>query len=242
MTKRVVITGLGMVTPLGVGVEKNWQALLQGKSGIGPITRFDVSSFPCRIAGEVKDFRAKDFLSSKDVRHFDLFVHFAIASARMAIEKSGLKVTSENKQRIGCVTGSGLGGLPNIEFNHKILLEKGPRRISPFFIPSIISNMVPGKISIEFGFMGPTTSIVTACAASSHAIGESFRMIQRGSAEVMITGGSEAVLTPLALGGFTSMKSLSTNNDEPEKASRPFDNERDGFIMSEGGGILVLEE
>jgi 3-oxoacyl-[acyl-carrier-protein] synthase II len=242
MARRVVITGLGMVTPLGIGVEENWEAVSKGKSGIGPITKFDASSFPCQIAGEVKNFRSEDFLASKHAKHLDIFIHYAIASARMAIEDSGLKITPENGHRVGCVTGSGMGGLGTIEFYHKVLLEKGPRRISPFFIPSIIANMAPGQISIEFGARGPNSSIETACAASSHAIGESFKIIQRRAAEVMITGGTEAVLTPLALGGFTSMRSLSTRNDEPEKASRPFDRERDGFVMSEGGGIIILEE
>ena len=242
MARKVVVTGLGMVTPLGIGVEENWEAVSKGKSGIGPITRFDASSFPCQIAGEVKGFRSEDFLASKDVKHLDIFIHYAIASARMAIEDSRLKITPKNNHQVGCVTGSGMGGLNTIETYHKILLEKGPRRISPFFIPGIIANMAPGQISIEFGAMGPNISIETACAASSHAIGESFKIIERGAAEVMITGGTEAVLTPLALGGFTSMKSLSTRNNQPEKASRPFDRERDGFIMSEGGGIIILEE
>ncbi len=242
MARRVVITGLGMVTPLGIGVEENWEAVLKGKSGIGPITKFDASLFASQIAGEVKGFRSEDFLTPKDAKHLDVFIHYAIASARMAIEDSTLKITPENNNRVGCVTGSGIGGLGTIEFYHKVLLEKGPRRISPFFIPGIIANMAPGQIAIEFGARGPNTCIVTACAASSHAIGESFKIIQRGAAEVMITGGTENVLTPLALGGFTSMKSLSTRNDEPEKASRPFDKERDGFIISDGGGIIILEE
>ena len=242
MTRRVVITGIGMVTPLGIGMEENWEAVSKGKSGIGPITKFDVSPFTSQIAGEIKDFRSEDFLTSKDARHLDIFIHYAMASARMAIEDSKLKITQQNSHRVGCVTGSGIGGLGTIEFYHKILLEKGPRRVSPFFIPGIIANMSPGKISIEFGARGPNTAIVTACAASSHAIGESFKIIQRGAADVMITGGTEACITPLALAGFTSMKSLSTRNEEPEKASRPFDNERDGFIISEGGGIIILEE
>jgi len=242
MTRRVVITGIGMATPLGIGVEENWEAVSKGKSGIGPITKFDVSSFTSQIAGEVKDFRSEDFLTSKDARHLDIFIHYAMASARMAIEDSKLKITKQNSHMVGCVTGSGIGGLSTIELYHKILLEKGPRRVSPFFIPGIIANMSPGKISMEFGARGPNTAIVTACAASSHAIGESFKIIQRGAADVMITGGTEACITPLALAGFTSMKSLSTRNEEPEKASRPFDKERDGFIISEGGGIIILEE
>jgi 3-oxoacyl-[acyl-carrier-protein] synthase II len=242
MARRVVITGLGMVTPLSIGVEENWEAVSKGKSGIGPITKFDASSFPCRIAGEVRDFRSEDFLSAKDAKHLDIFIHYAIASARMAVEDSRLKITPKNNQRVGCVTGSGIGGLSTIEFYHKALLEKGPRRVSPFFIPGIITNMAPGQIAIEFGARGPNTCVVTACAASAHAIGDSFKIIQREAAEAMISGGTEAVITPLALGGFTSMKSLSTRNDEPERASRPFDIERDGFIMSEGGGIIILEE
>lgn len=242
MARRVVITGLGMVTPLGIGVEANWDAVVSGTSGIGPITKFDASSFSSQIAGEVKDFRSEDFLASKDVRHLDIFIHYAIASARMAMEDSKLQISSNNDHKIGCITGSGIGGLSTIELYHKVLLEKGPRRISPFFIPGIIANMASGRIAIEFGAKGPNTSITTACAASSHAIGESFKIIQRGAADVMIAGGTEACLTPLALGGFTSMKSLSTRNDEPEKASRPFDMQRDGFIIAEGGGMIILEE
>ena len=242
MARRVVVTGLGMVTPLGIGVEENWDAVTKGRSGVGPITKFDTSAYASQIAGEVKNFRSEDFLAAKDARHLDIFIHYAIASARMAFEASKLKITSGNSHRIGCVTGSGIGGLSTIEHYHQVLLEKGPRRISPFFIPGIIANMAPGQIAIELGIRGPNTSITTACAASAHAIGESFKLIQWGTADAMITGGTEACITPLALGGFTSMKSLSTRNDEPEKASRPFDNQRDGFIISEGGGMLVLEE
>ncbi|MBN1626409.1 MAG: beta-ketoacyl-ACP synthase II [Deltaproteobacteria bacterium] len=242
MKRRVVVTGLGMVTPLGTGVEKNWEAICAGKSGLGPITRFDASPFPSRIAGEVKDFRSEDFMDKQQVRRFDIFIHFGVASARMAMEDSGLRIDSGNCNRIGCITGSGLGGLSMIEHFHKVMLEKGPGRISPFFIPGIIANMLPGQIAIEFGAKGPNTSIETACAASTHAVGEAFRMVQEGYADAMITGGSEAVITPLALGGFCSMRALSTRNDEPEKASRPFEMERDGFIIGEGSGILILEE
>ncbi|MFW6115208.1 MAG: beta-ketoacyl-ACP synthase II [Thermodesulfobacteriota bacterium] len=242
MARRVVVTGMGMVTPLGIGVAENWDAVTKGKSGVGVITKFDPAAYSSQIAGEVKGFRSEDFLAPKDARHLDIFIHYAVASARMALQDSGLPITGDNSHRIGCVTGSGIGGLSTIERYHQILLEKGPRRISPFFIPSIITNMAPGQIAIELGIRGPNTAITTACAASAHAIGESFRLIQWGTADAMITGGTEACITPLAMGGFTSMKSLSTRNDEPEKASRPFDGQRDGFIISEGGGILVLEE
>ncbi len=242
MKRRVVVTGLGMVTPLGTGVEKNWAAVCAGRSGIGPVTRFDASKYKSRIAGEVKDFRSEDFMDKQQVRRFDIFIHYGIASARMAMEDSGLKIDSKNSHRTGCITGSGLGGLSMIEHFHEVLLEKGPDRISPFFIPGIIPNMLPGQISIEFGARGPNTSIETACAASTHAIGESFRLIQEGYSDAMITGGSEAVVTPLAFSGFCSMRALSCRNDEPEKASRPFEKDRDGFIIGEGSGILVIEE
>jgi len=242
MKRRVVITGLGMVTPLGTGVEKNWENVCAGKTGIGPITKFDTSAFSSQIAGEVNDFRAEDFMDKQQVRRFDIFIHYAVASARMAMEDSGLKIDSSNNHRVGCVTGSGLGGLTMLEHFHNVLLEKGPSRISPFFIPGIIANMVPGQIAIEFGAKGPNTSIETACAASTHAVGEAFRLIREGLADAMITGGTEAVVTPLALAGFCSMRALSTKNDEPEKASRPFDLDRDGFVIGEGAGILIIEE
>jgi len=242
MSRRVVVTGLGMVTPLGTGIEKNWEMVCAGKSGIGPITKFDASQFSSQIAGEVLDFKSEDFMDKQQVRRFDIFVHYAVASARMAMEDSGLKIDSKTRERVGCITGSGLGGLTMLEHYHKVLLEKGPRRISPFFIPGMIANMAPGQIAIEYGAKGPNLSIETACAASSHAVGESFKQIREGTADAMITGGSEAVVTPLALGGFCSMRALSTRNDEPEKASRPFDLDRDGFVMGEGAGILILEE
>jgi len=242
MKRRVVVTGLGMVTPLGTGVEKNWEAVCAGKSGLGTISRFDASEYPCRIAGEVKDFDAEDFMDKKQVRRFDVFIHYAVASAKMAMEDAGLKIDSSNENRIGCLTGSGLGGLTTLEHYHRVLLEKGPQKISPFFIPAIIANMVPGQIAIEFGAKGPNTSIVTACAASSHAVGEAFKLIREGVSDAMITGGAESVITPLAVGGFCAMRALSTRNDEPEKASRPFELNRDGFVMGEGSGILILEE
>ncbi|RLC28130.1 MAG: beta-ketoacyl-[acyl-carrier-protein] synthase II [Deltaproteobacteria bacterium] len=242
MTRRVVVTGLGMVSPLGTGVEKNWEAACAGVSGIGPITKFDASPFTSRIAGEVRDFRSSDFMDKQQIRRFDIFIHYAVASARMAVEDSGLRIDAGNGHRVGCITGSGLGGLSMLEHYHQVLLEKGPRRISPFFIPGMIANMAPGQIAIEFGARGPNLSIETACAASTHAVGEAFRLIREGIADAMITGGAEAVVTPLALGGFCNMKALSTRNDAPEKASRPFERDRDGFVMGEGAGILILEE
>jgi len=242
MRRRVVITGLGMVTPLGTGVGKNWENVCAGKSGIRRIDKFDPSNFPCQIAGEIRDFNSEDFMDKQQVRRLDVFVHYAVASARMALEDSGLKITDKNRHRTGCLTGSGLGGLAMLEHFHRVLLEQGPRRISPFFIPGIIANMAPGQIAIEFGIRGPNLSIETACAASCHAVGESFRLIREGKADAMICGGSEAVVTPLALGGFCAMRALSTRNEEPEKASRPFELNRDGFVMAEGSGILILEE
>ncbi len=242
MKRRVVITGLGMVTPLGTGVEKNWEALCSGKSVVGPVTKFDTSEFKSKIAAEVTDFDAADFMDKQQLRRFDIFIHYGLASARMAMEDSSLKITPANSKKIGCLTGSGLGGLSMIESYHQILLEKGPGRVSPFFIPGIIPNMLPGQIAIEYGAQGPNSSIETACAASTHAVGESFRLIQDGIADAMITGGAEAVITPLAFAGFCSMRALSTRNDEPERASRPFDKDRDGFVMGEGSGILIIEE
>ncbi len=241
MTRRVVVTGVGMVSPLGTGVQNNWEAACAGRSGIGPITKFDVSDFPCQIAGEVKDFNSEDFMDKQQIRRFDVFIHYAVASARMAMEDSGLKIDEANAHRVGCITGSGLGGLTMLEHYHSVLLEKGPRKISPFFIPGMIANMAPGQIAIEFGAKGPNLSIETACAASAHAVGEAFRFIREGIADAMITGGAEAVVTPLALGGFCSMRALSTRNHEPQRASRPFDLNRDGFVMGEGAGLLVLE-
>jgi 3-oxoacyl-[acyl-carrier-protein] synthase II len=237
-----MITGLGMVTPLGTGVEKNWEAACSGKSGIGRITKFDPTPFASQIAGEVTDFEAEDFMDKRTLRRFDQFIHYAMASARMAMEDSGLKITPKNAARVGCVTGTGLGGLTMLEHYHKVLMEKGPRRISPFFIPGIIANMVPGQIAIEFGAKGPNISVETACAASAHSVGEAFRFIREGISDAVITGGAESTITPLAVGGFCSMRALSTQNDDPKKASRPFDLNRDGFVIGEGAGILILEE
>jgi len=240
--RRVVITGLGVVSPLGLGVEANWEALMAGRSGVGPITKFDVSNFKTKIAGEVRNFNAEDFMEKKLVRRLDLFVHFALAAARMAMEESGLPVTLENSGRIGCIVGCGLGGLTTLENTHNLLLERGPDRISPFFIPMLIGNMAPGQISIEYGAKGPNLCISTACAAGTHAIGQAFHYIRNGVSDAAICGGTEAVITPLGLGGFNAMKAISTRNDEPEKASRPFDRDRDGFVMGEGAGMVILEE
>ena len=242
MKKRVVVTGLGLVTPVGIGVQESWEALCQGKSGIGPITRFDASGYRTRIAGEVKGFNSEDFVPQKMIRRLDVFIHYALAAARMAWEQARLQITPELAPLVGVITGSGLGGLRTIEETHKILLARGPDRISPFFIPMIIANMAPGQIAIQFGAKGPNLSLETACAAGAHAIGDSFKLIQRGAAKVMFCGGVESVITPLAVGGFNAMRALSTRNDEPEKASRPFDRDRDGFVIGEGGGIMLLED
>ena len=241
MNKRVVITGLGLVTPLGIGVETSWKSALEGKSGIVPITQFDASQMPVRIAGEVKDFDPALYIEAKEIKKMDRFIHFAVAAATMAMEDSGLKITAENDERVGVIIGAGMGGLPAIEHYHKIYLEKGYRRISPFFIPMIIINLASGNVSIKFGAKGPNSSAVTACATGSHSIGDAFRLIQRGDADAMIAGGTESVITPLGVGGFAVMKALSMRNDEPEKASRPFDTGRDGFVMGEGSGVIILE-
>ena len=242
MKKRIVVTGLGLVTPIGIGVKETWENLCQGKSGIGPITHFDASKFRTRIAGEVKGFRAEDFVSKKMIKRLDIFIHYALAATRMAMEQSGLKITPEIAPWIGVMTGSGLGGLTTIEETHSVLLSRGPDRVSPFFIPMLVANMAPGQIAIEYGVKGPNLSIETACAAGNHAIGDSFKLIQRGAAKAMICGGVEAVITPLAVAGFNAMRALSTRNEEPEKASRPFDKNRDGFVIAEGSGIVILEE
>ncbi|RJP59793.1 MAG: beta-ketoacyl-[acyl-carrier-protein] synthase II [Deltaproteobacteria bacterium] len=242
MKRRVVVTGLGAVTPLGIGAEKTWKALCVGKSGIGRISRFDTTNFQTKIAGEVKDFDPEDFLDKKQVRRMDSFVHYCMASTIMAMEDSKLEVANQDAERIGVLIGTGLGGLPTLEKNHTLLIEGGPKKISPFFIPMMIANMAPGQIAIHFGVKGPNTCVVTACAAGSHAIGDSFKLIQRGDADIVITGGTEATITPLNIGGFNAMKAISTNNDEPEKASRPFDKNRDGFVPAEGAGTIILEE
>lgn len=242
LRRRVVVTGLGMVSPLGTGVDKTWQALVQGKSGVAKITKFDPTGFETQIAAEVKDFVPENFIEKKELKRMDTFIQYAMASALMAVEDAQLKITPANAERVGVVVGAGLGGLTTIEAFHKILLEKGPSRISPFFIPSLIVNEAPGMISMRLGAKGPNTSIVTACATGNHNIGDAWRMIQRGDADAIITGGVEATITPLAVSGFNAMKALSTRNHEPEKASRPFDRDRDGFVIGEGCGIIILEE
>ena len=242
MRRRVVVTGMGMVSPLGTGVDKTWQALIQGKSGVARITKFDPTGFDTQIAAEVKDFVPENFMDKKELRRTDIFIQYAMASAAMALEDSQLKITPANADRVGVVVGAGLGGLTTIEFYHKVLLEKGPSRISPFFIPMLIVNEAPGQISMRFGAKGPNTSVVTACATGNHNIGDAWRIIERGDADAVIAGGVEATITPLAVSGFNAMKALSTRNQEPEKASRPFDKNRDGFVIGEGSGIIILEE
>ncbi len=241
MKKRAVITGLGLVTPVGIGVEQTWESLCQGKSGVGEITHFDASAFATKIAAEVKDFRPEDFMPKKDARRVEPFIAFALAACRMAMEDSGLVIDKSNESRVGAITGCGLGGLSFMEDTVQKVYNQGPRRVSPFFIPMMIGNMVPGMISIHFGAKGPNSSLATACAAGAHAVGNSVQLIQDGTVDAMITGGSEAVISPTCVAGFGSMKALSTRNDEPQKASRPFDRDRDGFVVGEGSGILILE-
>ncbi len=240
--RRVVITGLGAITPLGTGVQKSWDALLQGRSGISRITHFDPGDLPVHIAGEVRDFDPADYIEPKEIKKMDRFIHFALAASQMAVDDAQLKIDSSNADRVGVIIGSGIGGLPMIEHYTKVLNERGYRRITPFFIPMSIINLASGRVSIRFGAKGPNSAVVTACSSGSHAIGDAFKIIQRGDADVMIAGGSEAVISPLGVAGFTVMKALSRRNDEPEKASRPFDAERDGFVMAEGAGIVILEE
>ncbi len=233
---------MGAVSPLGIGVDENWEAICQGKSGIGLITRFDTSEFPAKIAGEVKNFNPENYVDKKDVKKMDMFIHYALAAGTMAIKHSGLTIDESNADRVGVMVGSGLGGLQTIERYHSMLLKSGPKKISPFFVPMLIVNLAPGQISIYFGCRGPNSSVVTACATGNHSIGEAFRIIQRGDADAMIAGGAEATITPLAVAGFCALKALSTRNDAPQKASRPFEKDRDGFVMAEGSGILVLED
>ena len=240
--RRVVVTGLGAVSPVGNDVASSWEALLAGRSGIGPITRFDASGLGCRIAGEVKDFDLAAYMSPKEARRMDTFIHYGIAASVQAIKDSGIEVTDANRERIGCVIGSGIGGLPMIEDNHSELLKRGPRRVSPFLIPGSIINMIAGNLSIQYGLKGPNLAIVTACTTGLHSIGEAGRLIEYGDADVMIAGGSESTICPLGIGGFDTMRALSTRNDDPTTASRPWDKDRDGFVMGEGAGIMVLED
>jgi 3-oxoacyl-[acyl-carrier-protein] synthase II len=240
--RRVVVTGVGVVSPLGTGNAKNWDALVAGKSGIDLITRFDAAEFPVRIAGEVKDFVAEDFIDKKEIKKMDLFIQYALAASHFAMEDSGFKVTEENAERVGVLVGAGLGGLPSIERYHTALLEGGYKKISPFFIPMLIINLAPGHISMRYGAKGPNISSVSACATSTHSIGDAYHIIRRGDADVMIAGGTESTVTPLGIGGFAVMRALSTRNDDPKAASRPFEKNRDGFVMGEGSGIVILEE
>ena len=240
--RRVVVTGLGLITPLGTGLEKTWKALCAGQSGIRRITRFDPTDYPAQIAGEVTDFNAADYIDKKEIKKMDLFIHYAVGASQMAMDDAGLKVTAENAERVGVYVGAGIGGLAAIEHYHTILQEKGPDRVSPFFIPMVIINLASGQIAIKFGAKGPNSCAVTACATGNHCIGDAFRLIQRGDADAMLAGGTEAAITPLAVAGFASARALSRRNDEPERASRPFDRDRDGFVLGEGSGVLVLEE
>ncbi|CAK0755158.1 3-oxoacyl-(acyl carrier protein) synthase 2 [Gammaproteobacteria bacterium] len=240
--RRVVVTGLGMVSPLGLSVRESWEGIVAGRSGVGPITSFDVSAYPTRIAATVKGFDATRYLPAKEVKKMDPFIHYAIAAAREAIGDAGLTVTEDNAERIGVAIGSGMGGLPGIESARDTVVKSGSRRVSPFFVPSCIVNMAAGNLSILYGFQGPNLSIVTACATGTHSIGEASRIIEYGDADVMIAGGAEMCTCPLGVSGFSAAKALSTRNDEPQRASRPWDKDRDGFVIGEGAGIMVLEE
>ncbi len=242
MNRRVVITGIGLVSSLGIGTEATWQALLAGTSGVTRVTKFDITAYAAQIAAEVKGFDPLDFVEKKDVKKMDVFIQYALAASQFAMDDSGLRITPENAPDVGVFIGSGIGGFQTIEREHSALLAGGPRKISPFFIPSAIINLASGQVSIRFGAKGPNLASCTACSASAHAIGDSFEIIKRGDADVMITGGSEAAITPMSLGGFAALRALSTRNDEPHRASRPFDKDRDGFVIGEGAGTLILEE
>ncbi|HEX73757.1 MAG TPA: beta-ketoacyl-ACP synthase II [Dehalococcoidia bacterium] len=242
MKRRVVVTGLGAITPLGIGVEKNWQSLCQGKSGISMITRFDATDFGTRIAGEVKDFNPQDFMGRKLVQRTDRFIQFALAATQIALDDSGLTTNPSNTDRVGVAIGTALGGIESLGKNHRLLLEGARHQISPFFIPCFLANMASCQVAMQFGAKGPNICPVTACAAGTQAIGDAFRIIQRGEAEAMITGGTEADITPIILAGLDALRVMSTRNEKPEKASRPFDKDRDGFVISEGSGVIILEE
>ncbi|PWT91376.1 MAG: beta-ketoacyl-[acyl-carrier-protein] synthase II [Acidobacteria bacterium] len=241
MSRRVVITGLGMVSPLGIGTAENWNRLIEGQSGIGLITRFDTTEYTSKIAGEVKNFDPANWIPKKEIKKMDRFIHYAIAASDFAVQDSGLKIDSSNNTRAGVYIGSGIGGFGVIEETHTALMQGGPRKISPFFIPASIVNLASGWVSIRSGAKGPNSATCTACTTGAHAIGDAYKIIQRGAADIMIAGGSEGCITPLGIGGFCAMRALSTRNDEPQKASRPFDRDRDGFVMGEGSGILILE-
>ena len=243
LNRRVVVTGVGLVTPLGTGVATNWEAIVAGRSGIGPITRFpNVEFMAARIAGEVSDFRAEDFIEPKEIKKMDLFIQYSVAAAEMAMQSSGLKIDPEEGHRVAVIIGVGLCGLATIEYYQQAYTEGGPRKISPFFIPKVISNLAPGQIAIRFGAKGVNFTPTSACASGNHAIGEAFHLIKRGIQDAAIAGGAESAITPLGVGGFAAMKALSTRNDDPERASRPFDKDRDGFVIAEGSGVLILEE
>jgi 3-oxoacyl-[acyl-carrier-protein] synthase II len=242
MKRRVVVTGMGAITPIGLSVPEFWNSLLEGISGVDRITKFDVTGYDTQIAAEVKGFDPNNYMDKKEARRMDPFTHFGIAAAGEAVKDSSLNFEKEDKERIGVVVGSGIGGIATLEDQHSTLLQKGPSRVSPFFIPMMISDIVPGRISMIYNLKGPNYTVVSACASASNAIGDAFKIIQRGDAEVMVTGGTESSITPISIGGFSSMKAMSRRNDEPKKASRPFDEKRDGFVMGEGAGIIVLEE
>jgi len=242
LARRVVVTGVGLVSPLGIGREETWQGILAGKSGAAPITHFDTTGFPVTFAAEVKGFDPLLYVEKKEVKKMGLFIQFALAAAQFAVEHAGLKITPDIAERTGVYIGSGIGGFDVIEREHTALMQGGPRKISPFFIPAAIANLASGFVSIRWGAKGPNSATCTACSSSTHALGDSFRLIQRGDADVMICGGAEGAITPMGVGGFASMRALSTRNGEPEKASRPFDRDRDGFVVGEGAGILILEE
>jgi 3-oxoacyl-[acyl-carrier-protein] synthase II len=241
-SRRVVVTGIGLVSSLGIGTDANWAALGAGRSGVETITKFDASQFATQIAGEVRGFDPLQFIEKKDVKKMDVFIQYAIAASQFAMDDAGVAITKENADRVGVFIASGIGGFTTIEREHKALLEGGPRKISPFFIPSAIINLAAGQVSIRFGAKGPNSATCTACSASAHAIGDAFEIIKRGGADVMIAGGSEAAITPMGIGGFGALRALSTRNDEPSRASRPFDKDRDGFVVGEGAGVLILEE
>jgi len=241
LKKRVVITGLGAVTPIGIGKENFWQALLSGVSGVDKITRFDASKYTTQIAGEVKDFDPSNYIDKKEAKRMDRCTQFAVAASKMAFEDSGINLETEDRERIGTMIGTGIGGMDTLDEQFKNLFDKGPGRVSPFFVPMMIGNMAAGQTSITFGLQGPCSCVVTACATGTNAIGDAFKVIQRGDADVMVAGGTEAAISPIAVAGFCSMKAMSTRNDEPEKASRPFDKDRNGFVMGEGAGVVIME-